>query len=346
MSAELPPSIHPYGLLDAGSARTEGWSGRLQGAARRGEVVKVRPGVYMPASQWQALVPTERYRARIHAARLACAGPVFSHQSAAAVHGLPLLDSRLQRLHTLQMTPSGSGNRGDITVHAFSGDPDIVAREGLRLTGPARTVTDLARTLPHGEALAVADAAIRPISEDGVRRAPGAPLCSRRELLDRARDGISGRNGWAGYLVAHEADPLAGSLGESMARSLMLRLGAPRPVLQTPHRDASGLIGYSDFWWPEHGVLGEFDGRLKYGADNPSGRRPEDVVYREKVREDRLRRIAHRFVRFGWSDLQDPPHFARLLRDAGLPLEPAAAWPALRGAVRTAMAESRSSRRL
>ena len=217
-----------------------------------------------------------------------------------------------------------------------------LSRESRR--GSACTVTDLARTLPHGEALALADAAVRPSAGADGRAAVGVALCTRQELLDRARDGITCRNGWAGYLVAEEADPLAESLGESVARSLMLRLGAPRPVLQATHRDAAGLIGRSDFWWPEYGILGEFDGRVKYRADNPSGRRPEDVLYLEKLREDRLRRIVHRVVRFGWNDLQEPPRFARLLREAGLPLEPGAAWPELRGAVRTALAGSRPDR--
>lgn len=335
MTLEIPPSIHPQQLLLARTARAEGWSGRLEGAARRGEVVKVRPGVYIAEPRWRHMDPLDRHLARIHAANLACAEPVFSHQSAAVVHGLPLLSSRLDRIHTLQTTARGSGRRGDVTVHAYSGDPDVVRRDDLRLTGVARTVLDLAGVLPHGEALALADAALRPASSAGAVRGAGIPLCSREELLDRARSGIDGRHGRNGYLIAEEADPLSGSIGESLSRSLMLRLGAPRPMLQTPHRDADGLIGYSDFWWPEYGVIGEFDGRIKYGADNPAGLPPEEVVYREKLREDRLRRIAT-VIRFGWKELQDPPRFAGMLRAAGLPMtHPSARRPRAGASVRT-----------
>jgi hypothetical protein len=86
---------------------------------------------------------------------------------------------------------------------------------------------------------------------------------------------------------------------------------------------------------PEFGVVGEFDGRLKYGADNPSGLPPEVVVYREKLREDRIRRVAAGFVRFGWAELMNPPRLAALLRQAGVVLSRSAAWPELRAQVST-----------
>lgn len=321
MPAPLPPPVWPFGLLLARDARAEGWGGRLQSAARRRELVKVRPGAYIASERWSAMSPEDRYRARIRAAALVCENVVFSHQSAAVVHGLPVLRSRLERLHALQLTPAGSGNRGDITVHAFSGDPDIVVRDGLRVTSPARTVLDLARALPHGEALAAADAAIRPASSLDSVHGAGASMCSLSELADRAHAVADARGGRAAALVVDEADPRSGSLGESLARSLFLRLGAPRPELQTAHRDDCGLIGYSDFFWRDHGVVGEFDGRLKYGADNPAGLPPEEVVYREKRREDRLRRVMRHVFRFGWDELRDPPRLASLLQEAGIPLD-------------------------
>ena len=202
-------------------------------------------------------------------------------------------------------------------------------------TSPTRTVLDLARTLPHGEALALADAAIRPRPVEGGTRGAGAPLCTKAELLELARQWVTSRGGWNAYLAINEADPLSGSLGESMARSLFIRLGAPRPQLQAPLWDDRGLIGYGDFLWPEFGVVGEFDGRMKYGADNPSGAPPEVVVYREKLREDRIRRVSAGFFRFGWSELIDPPRLAALLRGAQVPLRRSSAWPELRREVFT-----------
>ena len=295
----------------------------------------MRPGVYLSARRWTELAPLERYLVRVHAVGLAFRSPLFSRQSAAALHGLPLLDKRVQRIHLHATTPRGSGSRGDVTVHVGRGDPDIVERRGLRLTSPTRTVLDLARTLPHGEALALADAAIRPRPVEGGTRGAGAPLCTKAELLELARQWVTSRGGWNAYLAINEADPLSGSLGESMARSLFIRLGAPRPQLQAPLWDDRGLIGYGDFLWPEFGVVGEFDGRMKYGADNPSGAPPEVVVYREKLREDRIRRVSAGFFRFGWSELIDPPRLAALLRGAQVPLRRSSAWPELRREVFT-----------
>lgn len=291
-------------------------------------MVKVRPGVYLPQERWHTLTPEVRYVVRIHAVAVTFRHPVFARQSAAALHGLPLLRGRMHRIHTYATTPSGSGRRGDVTVHAGFGAPDIVERQRLRVTAAARTVLDLARTLPHPEALAIADAAIRPPASewDGI----GMPLCNRTDLVEAAAAQVAARGGWAAYLAVSAADPGSGSVGESVSRSVFIRLGAPEPELQAPMWDDQGLVGYADFFWREYGVVGEFDGQLKYGADNPSGRAPEDVVYREKLREDRIRRVVRQFIRFGWAEANDPPRMARLLADAGVPLDRARAWPALR----------------
>lgn len=323
-------SIRPYGLLLASDARTEGWSNPLRSAYRRGELMKVRPGVYLEATRWADMNLLERYLTRVHAVDLTFSGPVFARESAAALHGLPLLNRRLERIHLHQTTPSGSGRRGDVTVHAGAHDPDIVEKDGMRVTSPARTVLELARVLPHGEALALADAAIRPHDAASGFSGSGSALCTKSDLVAAAAASVPLRGGWSAYLVASEADPLSGSVGESIARSIFLRLGAPAPELQAAIWDERGLVGYADFFWREFGVVGEFDGRLKYGADNPSGRAPADVVYREKLREDRIRRVSSGFVRLAWTDLGDPPRVARLLRSAGIPLEPARAWREMR----------------
>lgn len=58
-------------------------------------------------------------------------------------------------------------------------------------------------------------------------------------------------------------------------------------------------------------VLVEFDGRSKYGMD---GRRSEDVLWAEKLREDRLRALGYIVVRLVWADLDRPQRvMARVL---------------------------------
>ena len=51
------------------------------------------------------------------------------------------------------------------------------------------------------------------------------------------------------------------------------------------------VVGVADMAWPEHGVLGEFDGKVKYGRLLLPGESPGDAVFREKRREDEMRRL-------------------------------------------------------
>ena len=73
-------------------------------------------------------------------------------------------------------------------------------------------------------------------------------------------------------------------------------------------RDETGvLIGTTDFAWRLHRMLGEFDGRAKYGRLLRRGQSPGDAVFAEKLREDALRRTTgFGMERIVWSDLDRP----------------------------------------
>ncbi|HVH20821.1 MAG TPA: hypothetical protein VNA11_00035 [Pseudonocardia sp.] len=170
---------------------------------------------------------------------------------------------------------------------------------GLPVTGLARTVVDLARTVPFEEAVEVADAALRGRPD---QRAPLAPVVLAAELARAAR--------WPGSPPARRAiafaDGRSASVGESRSRVAIAGAGLPAPVLQWAVRDRAGrLVGYTDFGWPELHTVGEFDGRVKYGRLLRSGQDAGDSVFAEKVREDRLRDLGLAVVRWTWSDLTD-----------------------------------------
>ena len=63
-------------------------------------------------------------------------------------------------------------------------------------------------------------------------------------------------------------------------------------------------------------TFGEFDGSVKYGRLRRPGEEPEDAVFREKVREDRVRDLGSEVVRWIWSDLQQPQALADRLQRA------------------------------
>ena len=78
-----------------------------------------------------------------------------------------------------------------------------------------------------------------------------------------------------------------------------VEIGLDAEDLQTRVRDDKGLVGITDFSWLSHGTVGEFDGRVKYGRDAASGD-ARDVLWREKLREDRLRARGLEIVRWTW----------------------------------------------
>lgn len=83
--------------------------------------------------------------------------------------------------------------------------------------------------------------------------------------------------------------------------------GIPEPELQLEVFDDDGfLLGRSDFGLSEQRTLGEFDGRIKYGRLLKPRPSSEDVVFREKRREDRFRDHGHQMARWVWADLKTP----------------------------------------
>ncbi len=62
-------------------------------------------------------------------------------------------------------------------------------------------------------------------------------------------------------------------------------------------------IGICDFGWEEHRVVGEFDGKVKYGRLLKPGQTPGDVVFAEKRREDAIRDEGWEVARWIWADL-------------------------------------------
>jgi hypothetical protein len=92
-----------------------------------------------------------------------------------------------------------------------------------------------------------------------------------------------------------------------------------QPVLQHVFQDQDGFIGRSDCWWPQRRVVGESDGKAKYvDAAVRGGLSAEQAVYREKLREDRIRGLGLGIVRWGWADVENPDRLGRKLLAAGL----------------------------
>lgn len=100
------------------------------------------------------------------------------------------------------------------------------------------------------------------------------------------------------------------SVGESRLR-VMLTVAGLRLVPQFAIIEGGRAFAYVDMLVDGTNLCLEFDGRVKYGE-------PE-ALWREKKREDRIRRLGYRLERVIWADLERPKVFLpRMRREVAL----------------------------
>jgi predicted transcriptional regulator of viral defense system len=164
---------HLDGIVDTRHAHAE--------AAKRGSLHRVARGVYIDATVWAMAKPRERYLALVHAvARTRRSRQVVSHQSAAAIHGLPLIGIPLS-VHVTVRDEASRRSSGVITSHvARLFDSDVVEIDGLLVTSVERTLMDVAATSTFAAAVAAMDAGLL-VDRWGKRE----PLTTRERLLSQ-----------------------------------------------------------------------------------------------------------------------------------------------------------------
>lgn len=260
----------------------------------RGDWVVVRHGVYSTTTVWNEADDVERYRMRVRAAVLAAHTPcVPSHGSAAALLGFPLRPHWMKLVHVTRPAVRGGRVEAGVSHHCAPYDESEVTEvEGRPVLGRARTAMDLARTFGLEDGVVAADVAMR----------QGA---SRHALWSAAERMWSWPGVTAARAAADLADPGAESVGESVARLVVLDAGVGEP--QTQFRLSDGdRTAYADLRVGP--LLLEFDGKVKYlgrdrggVADRPS----DEVLWQEKQREDWMRRQDNGYavVRLTWADL-------------------------------------------
>ena len=299
--------LHDDGVFLRREALAFGYQDRdLTRAVRYGVLHRIRQGAYVATPIWAAADPTERHRLRCTAVLLTHGRRVaLSHTSAAVHHGLRLWDVPLDRVHVLRLDGGPGRVCGDVVYHAGGwASDDIWQLLDRLLTSPARAAVETASLVGVEPALVVFDGAI------DLDLATPEQLAAMYQRVD----------GWPQtqhlQVSIRLMRPGAQSVGETRSRFLCWSQGLPEPELQFEVRDEWGnVIGIADMAWPEHGVLGEFDGKVKYGRLLLPGETPGDAVFREKRREDEMRRITgHAFVRLIWWDLGRPRATAATIR--------------------------------
>jgi hypothetical protein len=286
-------------------------------SAERGQIVRLRPGVYIRADAWRGLSPEDRFLARIAAAVASEPGPIIlSGLSAAALWRLPLIGSPPRRPEVISQGANGGRSAGSLIRHGVGIPESVVDFGSFAITSLARTLVDVARTESFETAVAMTDFSLRaPSPKDRGRlteRVTKDQLAEELESLAPTTGDARARS------VSDFADGRSGSAGESLSRVAIHRLGFPAPDLQVPFVDAKGTMEV-DFWWEDVRGIGEFDGEGKYLRDEYThGRTTAQVVIDEKNRENRLRAQNTSVARWDWREARSLPALGEKLLSLGL----------------------------
>jgi hypothetical protein len=210
--------------------------GDLRRLERRGELFRVRRGAYAREDKPDQLVEERHLRLVLGTAPQLREGAVFSHGSAAVLHGLPVWPTAVSRVHVTRNRRGGGIKRSVVQVH---GTPlralDITLIDNMPATSLRRTVLDLARTVPMTQAVAAGDRVLA--------------LGLTRPDLDA---GLLSMERWPGVRAARRAveflDVRSESVGESVSRVRLIEEGLPRPEPQRELFTPDGqLIARVDF---------------------------------------------------------------------------------------------------
>jgi hypothetical protein len=302
----LPPKLAAVAAAQGGpfttaQALSAGFDQReIYRLRRSGAWVRLRRGVYAE----RIVVPDDeigRHILQLRAVLLTLQHQsAASHVTSAALHRFSLLDPDLSHVHITREDCGSSRTEAGVCHHDASLPPSHLTKVGdVVTTTAARAVLDIARASSLAAGLVAAESALQ------------LGLTSRAELREVLEHCIDWPGARDASRVVSFASTLSESAGESLARLAFDLHGLPTPLQQVEVYDDDGFIARLDFYWDEQHTAGEFDGRLKYASADP------DVLYKEKLREDRLRDAGVEVFRFGWADAQTAsPSIRRKALDA------------------------------
>ncbi len=267
----------------------------LHRAVRRGALRRIRHGCYATAVSFDALDEVGQHLLIARAVVASQEGAVaLTGPTAAALHGLSTYGQDLQTVHLVRLD-SGSprhavGTKHHVLTHDIGKDLTVVA--ALPVVSVPRTVWEVATLSSLESAVCTADSALR--LHPGIK----GDLLTIAATFDRRPGSRQAR------AAVRLANGLSASEGESLSRVLFVRHRIPRPELQHEVVDRNGVrVAVTDFYWPDHHHVGEFDGKIKYSRYLREGESAGDAVFREKQREDLVRAELLGMTRWTWRDL-------------------------------------------
>lgn len=254
-----------------------------------GELITVRRGYFVRADVFRTLDAHARHLLLAEAVHSeSSSNVVLSHVSAAVLHGWETWDIPLDKV-TLTVGRTYASKKGSRRVLHGShiAADEVTTIRGFPVTTPARTVVDLARSLPLIPAVCVGDRALRSGSTTHDELMRALTEARTRTGIAKARQAVS-------FMTDRSK-----SVGESRSRMLLDTLPLPPPQLGRWVYDSSGMpVAPVTFLFPDHGVAALFE-----HSDAGSGA-PVDL--------DRSRSRKHFadlgwvVVRWNWTDLALP----------------------------------------
>ncbi|WP_067471139.1 type IV toxin-antitoxin system AbiEi family antitoxin domain-containing protein [Nocardia amamiensis] len=292
-------------LISRRQALASGLSDKqLRRLCRTGQWHRLRAGRYLN-SPGSGLGATDRHLLlTLATADTTSDSAITSHCSAAVLHGMATWHISLDRVHLTRNRINGGRVSKRVVVHSAQLEPDeITLVEGIRVTTPARTVIDIARSEGFEQSVALGDSALR----RGL-----TTTAELREHLRRARHRPGRRRA---AQVLDFLDGRSESVGESRSRITLRHCGFPEPEVQARIFSDSGVcVGRVDFLFPDLGVIGEFGAEYSHALRGP--RFPGPTVDAGKTRDDRLCALGWLVVRWTWDDLAAPSDLLHRLRTA------------------------------
>lgn len=280
-----------------------------ESATRSGLLVRLRAGLFAVGDEWEHATPEERIVTRARAlARASRTPPTFSHETAAALHGLPLYEPNPKLVHATVPLERPGAAAGVVRHRGELRDDEVATVGGLRCTTLERTLADMARTARFEQSVTVMDAALRRHFHTQDNRYDLAAAEGFRDtVLESVRRSSHGQS--RAERTLRFADGRAQRPGESVSRIRLRELGFDRPRLQVAVAAPPGRNDYAvDFALDVANAFGEFDGRIKYHDGRFTLDRSADEIFDlEKQREDWIRGTTGRkVVRWGWPHIATP----------------------------------------
>ena len=305
--------IGSFQPIDRATALAHGLTeGQLRSALKAGRLVSLQTGILLPAQAWDSADGHERHMFAVISALLRHPRAIVSHGSAAAVHDLPfdrvrpqvIIEPVVGEVPIVELTQPGKGRR-ERRLRIFPGTAPLEHLDsisGFQFTNIARTVLDLAISLPPHQALALIDIGLRRLisvntPSRNIRRLVQDPAhrdIATNTMLTTCAN-LTGRRGLKALAtIIRAGEPAAESVLESISRWQMRKHKILIPQCGVPVLGDDGHNYWADFTWEHLKIIGEADGVAKYAT------RADHV--REKLRQEALERAGWQVVRWTWTE--------------------------------------------